>query len=177
MLLRLVIRGPISTYCCKLTPFTVRSVVCPSIYSGHTNEMRSCSCCDQMYSYKPGFGYGLDNWGIVVRFQAGAQFVSSPNSPHSLREAVLQESKQPNCAGDRSLTSGNQLNNAMAPLTHAPSWAVQGKLYFHQGGIYDQQDATNLQYFIVINALHVSGHHRPSSGARNCVCSHTVCEL
>jgi hypothetical protein len=39
------------------------------------------------------------------------------------------------------------------------------------------QDATNSQYFIVIIALHVSGHHRPSSGARNCVCSHTVCEL
>jgi hypothetical protein len=35
----------------------------------------------------------------------------------------------------------------------------------------------NSQYFIVINALHVSGHHCPSSGARNCMCNHTVCEL
>jgi hypothetical protein len=55
--------------------------------------MRSYFCCDQMYSYEPVLAYGLDNWGIVVRFQAGAQFMSSPNSPHWLRKAVLQESK------------------------------------------------------------------------------------
>jgi hypothetical protein len=33
------------------------------------------------------------------------------------------------------------------------------------------------KYFIVVNALHVSGHNCPSSGARNYMCSHTVCEL
>jgi hypothetical protein len=37
----------------------------------------------------------------------------------------------------------------------------------YQGGIYDQQDATNSQYFIVIITLHVSGHHCPSSGVRD----------
>jgi hypothetical protein len=30
-----------------------------------------------------------------------------------------------------------------------------------KGGIYDQQDATNSQYFIVMIALHVSGDHCP----------------
>jgi hypothetical protein len=37
----------------------------------------------------------------------------------------------------------------------------------YNGGIYDQQDETNSQYFIVIIALHVSGDHCSSSGARN----------
>jgi hypothetical protein len=41
----------------------------------------------------------------------------------------------------------------------------------YRGGIYDQQDATNSQTFIIRNALHVSVHHCPSSGARNCMCS------
>jgi hypothetical protein len=47
----------------------------------------------------------------------------------------------------------------------------------YKGGIYDQQDATNSQYFIVMIALHVSGDHCPSSGARNCMCSRTVYRL
>jgi hypothetical protein len=47
----------------------------------------------------------------------------------------------------------------------------------YKGGIYDKQDATNSQYFIVVIALHVSGDHCPSSGARNCMCSRTVYKL
>ena len=127
----LLIRGPILTYFCKLTPFTLRSVVWPFICSGHTNEMRSCFCCEQMHSYESGFGYGLENWRIMVRFQAGAQLTSSPNRPHWLWKADLQESKQSNCVGDHSLPSGNDLNNAMATLSHTPSWSLQRKLYFH----------------------------------------------
>jgi hypothetical protein len=46
-----------------------------------------------------------------------------------------------------------------------------------KGGIYDQQNATDSQYFIVMIVLHVSGYHCPSSGARNCMCSRTVYRL
>jgi regulator of sirC expression with transglutaminase-like and TPR domain len=51
--------------------------------------------------------------------------------------------------------------------------ASQNENVTYRGGMYDQQDATNT-VFIAINALHVSGHHCPSSGARNCMCSRTV---
>ena len=117
----------------------------PSICSGHTNEMRSCFCCDEMYSYEPGFGYGLDNCGIVVRFQAVAKVMYSLNSPHWLREAVLQKPKQPNCTGYHSLPS----------ILY--SWFRASSFYINR----IQQDATDAGFYYCKITLHVSGVYRP----------------
>ena len=140
----LLTRAPISTYSCKLAPFALRSVVWPSICSGHTNEMWSCFCCDQMYSYVPGLGYWLDNWVIVVRFQAGAKIMSSPNCPQWLRGPIslfldgcwrLFDRSPSNQSVQVTIhfhqVKSSRMSGTIAPLPHTPSWSVQGKFYFH----------------------------------------------
>jgi hypothetical protein len=52
------------------------------------------------------------------------------------------------------------------------------KEFIYKGGTYIWPTICDKsQYFIVIIALHVSGDHCPSSGARNCMCSRTVYRL
>ena len=118
-------------YSCKLTPFALLSVVRPSICSGHINKMQIYFWCDQMYSYEPGFGCGLDNWGIVVRFQAGAKIVFS---------------KQPTLAQGGCVTGAKATKVCRRPLT-STRWLAQewGELWHYSltrlRGLYKQSFA------------------------------------
>jgi len=140
----LLTRGSILTYSCKLTPFALRSVFWPSICSGHSNVMWGCFCCDQMCSYVPGLGYGLDKWGIVVRFQAGAKIISSPYCPQWLSGPIsllLDGCWRlfDRCPSNQIVqvtthfhqVTSSRMSGAMAPLPHTPSWFIQEKFYFH----------------------------------------------